>query len=109
MQAEPGSGRARRPHRVYWRHAWREERDQSRDTVHEAPNADRAVRCGDSMTTERARCFDAIREHIWPSVVAGDIRPVIDQTYPLSAVLDAHEHMRLGTHFGKLMLDCQVQ
>ena len=59
-------------------------------------------------TTERARCFDAIREHIWPSVVAGDIRPVVDQIYPLNAVLDAHEHMRLGTHFGKLVLDCQV-
>ena len=60
-------------------------------------------------TTERARCFDAIREHIWPRVVAGHVRPIVDQTYPLTAVLDAHEHMRLGTHFGKLVLDCQVE
>ena len=59
-------------------------------------------------TTERARCFDAIREHIWPSVTAGDIRPIVDQTYPLTAVLDAHEPIRLGTHFGKLVLACQT-
>ena len=58
---------------------------------------------------ERARCFNAIREHIWPKVESGDIRPVMDTTYPLADVLDAHEHMRLGTHFGKLVLDCRVE
>lgn len=58
---------------------------------------------------ERARCFNAIREHIWPKVESGDIRPVVDTTYPLADVLDAHEHMRLGTHFGKLVLDCRVE
>jgi len=58
---------------------------------------------------ERARCFNAIREHIWPKVESGDIRPVVDTAYPLADVLDAHEHMRLGTHFGKLVLDCRVE
>ena len=58
---------------------------------------------------ERARCFNAIREHIWPKVESGDIWPVMDTTYPLADVLDAHEHMRLGTHFGKLVLDCRVE
>ena len=58
---------------------------------------------------ERARCFNAIREHIWPKVESGDIRPVVDTTYPLAEVLNAHEHMRLGTHFGKLVLDCRVE
>ena len=60
-------------------------------------------------TTERARCFDEIRDQIWPSVVAGDIRPIIDKAYPLNAVLDAHEYMRLGAHFGKLVLDCKIE
>jgi len=41
-------------------------------------------------------------------VVAGDIRPIVDTTYPLADVLEAHEHMRLGTHFGKLVLDCRI-
>jgi NADPH:quinone reductase-like Zn-dependent oxidoreductase len=59
--------------------------------------------------TERARCFTAIRERIWPQVIAGDIQPIVDKTYPLADVLEAHEHMRLGTHFGKLVLDCKVK
>ena len=59
-------------------------------------------------TASRARCFDAIREQIWPRVVAGEIRPIIDSCYPLSEVLAAHEHMRVGTHFGKLVLECQT-
>ena len=57
---------------------------------------------------ERARCFDAIRDRIWPSVLSGGIRPIVDTAYPLSDVLSAHEHMRLGTHFGKLVLDCRT-
>ncbi|MBL6697592.1 MAG: NAD(P)H-quinone oxidoreductase [Luminiphilus sp.] len=59
-------------------------------------------------TAERARCFDAIREQIWPHVLSGRIQPVVDSVYPLQNVLEAHEHMRLGTHFGKLLLDCRV-
>lgn len=59
-------------------------------------------------TLERARCFDAIRDRIWPSVLSGAIRPIVDTAYPLSDVLSAHEHMRLGTHFGKLVLDCRT-
>ena len=45
-------------------------------------------------TLERARCFDAIRDHIWPSVVSGVIEPIVDTAYPLNDVLNAHEHMR---------------
>ena len=59
-------------------------------------------------TAERARCFSAIRERIWPQVIAGDIQPIVDTAYPLAEVLEAHEHMRLGTHFGKLVLDCRT-
>ena len=58
---------------------------------------------------ERARCFDAIRDRIWPSVLSGVIRPIVDKAYPLSDVLSAHEHMHSGTHFGKLVLDCRVR
>ena len=59
-------------------------------------------------TASRARCFQAIREQIWPSVAAGEIRPIIDSCYPLSEVMAAHEHMRVGKHFGKLVLECQT-
>ena len=59
-------------------------------------------------TAERARCFNAIRDRIWPQVISGGIQPIVDTAYPLADVLEAHEHMRLGTHFGKLVLDCRL-
>ena len=59
-------------------------------------------------TAERARCFTAIRDRIWPQVIAGNIQPIVDTAYPLADVLEAHEHMRLGTHLGKLVLDCRM-
>ena len=59
-------------------------------------------------TASRSRCFDAIREQIWPRVVTGEIQPIIDSCFPLSEVMTAHEHMRVGTHFGKLVLECQT-
>ena len=59
-------------------------------------------------TASRAACFRAISEHIWPEVMTGHILPVIDSVFPLADVLDAHEHMRSGHHFGKLLLDCRV-
>ena len=59
-------------------------------------------------TASRAACFQAIRAHIWPEVLAGNILPVIDSSFPLADVLAAHEYMRSGRHFGKLLLECQV-
>ena len=59
-------------------------------------------------TAERARCFQSIREHIWPAVTTGAIAPIVDATYPLHEVLRAHQHMQAGGHFGKLVLDCRV-
>lgn len=59
-------------------------------------------------TAERARCFQSIREHIWPAVTSGAIAPIVDATYPLHEVLKAHQHMQAGGHFGKLVLDCRA-
>lgn len=59
-------------------------------------------------TAERARCFQSIREHIWPAVTTGAIAPIVDATYPLHEVLRAHQQMQAGGHFGKLVLDCRV-
>jgi len=59
-------------------------------------------------TAERARCFQSIRELIWPAVTTGAIAPIVDATYPLHEVLRAHQQMQAGGHFGKLVLDCRV-
>ena len=59
-------------------------------------------------TAERARCFQSIREHIWPAIINGTITPIVDASYPLQKVLEAHQHMQSGRHFGKLVLDCRL-
>ena len=52
----------------------------------------------------KAEIAAALREHIWPAVAAGKIRPVIDRTYPLAEAAAAHERMESGELAGKLVL-----
>lgn len=47
---------------------------------------------------------DAVEKEFWPAVEVGDIRPVLDSRYSLSAVEFAHEKMRSGKHVGKIVL-----
>ncbi len=59
-------------------------------------------------TDTRAQCFQSIRTHLWPAVIAGEIAPIVEASYPLQDVLEAHQHMQSGGHFGKLLLDCRL-
>ena len=40
----------------------------------------------------------------WPLVVAGKLRPVMDQTFPLADAAGAHARMEAGSHIGKIVL-----
>jgi putative PIG3 family NAD(P)H quinone oxidoreductase len=40
---------------------------------------------------------------VWPKL--GDVRPVIDSTYPLARAADAHRRMDSGHHVGKIVLE----
>jgi NADPH2:quinone reductase len=59
-------------------------------------------------TDTRAQCFQSIRTQLWPAVIAGEIAPIVEASYPLQDVLEAHQHMQSGGHFGKLLLDCRL-
>jgi NADPH2:quinone reductase len=59
-------------------------------------------------TDTRAQCFQSIRTHLWPAVIAGEIAPIVEASYPLKDVLEAHQYMQSGGHFGKLLLDCRL-
>ena len=63
-------------------------------------------------TTLRARPAEeksgiraAIETQFWPLVAAGDIRPVIDQTFPLDEAEAAQARMTKGGHIGKILLN----
>jgi putative PIG3 family NAD(P)H quinone oxidoreductase len=49
-----------------------------------------------------ALAAELVRE-VWPRL--GEIRPVIDSTYPLARAADAHRRMESGHHVGKIVLE----
>ncbi|HEY8306107.1 MAG TPA: NAD(P)H-quinone oxidoreductase [Lapillicoccus sp.] len=70
-----------------------------------------AKRCALVATTLRARpaaekaaIVAAVREHVWPLIESGRIRPVVHGTYALGDAPDAHREMEASTHVGKLLL-----
>lgn len=53
---------------------------------------------------EKARLIAAVRHTAWPWVVAGQVRPPIDATFPLSDAGLAHLRLEAGEHIGKIIL-----
>lgn len=70
-----------------------------------------AKRASIAATTLRARPVEekgeivaAVREHLWPLVEQGTVRPVIGQAIPLARAADAHSALEEGGIFGKILL-----
>ncbi len=70
-----------------------------------------AKRCALIATTLRGRPADekativaAVREHVWPLIEAGRVKPVVHSTHPLARAADAHREMEASTHIGKILL-----
>ena len=53
---------------------------------------------------QKAAIVAAVREHVWPLVEAGRVRPVVDGVLPLEQVADAHRLLEASTHVGKVVL-----
>jgi putative PIG3 family NAD(P)H quinone oxidoreductase len=56
---------------------------------------------------EKTTIVAAVREHVWPLVADGRVRPVIHQRFPLAGAADAHRLMEQSTHIGKILLDVE--
>lgn len=54
---------------------------------------------------DKARLVAAVREHAWPLVVEGRVRPVVHATLPLQDAGRAHELLASGEVLGKLLLE----
>ncbi|HEV7619637.1 MAG TPA: NAD(P)H-quinone oxidoreductase [Burkholderiaceae bacterium] len=52
----------------------------------------------------KAAIADKLRQHVWPLLEAGKIKPVIYRTFPLEQAAQAHALMEASTHVGKIML-----
>lgn len=47
---------------------------------------------------------DAVREHLWPHLAQGRIRPIIDSVWAFTDVDAAHDRMAKSEHVGKLVI-----
>jgi putative PIG3 family NAD(P)H quinone oxidoreductase len=56
---------------------------------------------------QKAAIVSAVREHVWPLIDAGKIRPVIHCQLPMREAPEAHRIMAASTHIGKILLRTQ--
>jgi putative PIG3 family NAD(P)H quinone oxidoreductase len=53
---------------------------------------------------EKAAIVAAVREHVWPLVAGGHVRPVIDREIPMPDAAAAHRVVEESGHIGKVLL-----
>ncbi|MCX2922162.1 NAD(P)H-quinone oxidoreductase [Streptomyces sp. NEAU-W12] len=53
---------------------------------------------------EKTAIVAAVREHVWPLVDGGHVRPVIDREIPMPEAADAHRVVEASSHIGKVLL-----
>ncbi|MCT7356472.1 NAD(P)H-quinone oxidoreductase [Streptomyces sp. 15-116A] len=53
---------------------------------------------------EKAAIVAAVREHVWPLIAGGRVRPVIDRELPMPEAAEAHRVVEESGHVGKVVL-----
>jgi len=53
---------------------------------------------------EKGAIVTQVLEHVWPSVAAGTVHPVIDRVLPWTDVAEAHRVLERGDNIGKVLL-----
>ncbi|MEV6720997.1 NAD(P)H-quinone oxidoreductase [Streptomyces xanthochromogenes] len=53
---------------------------------------------------EKAAIVAAVREHVWPLISDGRVRPVVDRTLPLADAAEGHRVLEASSHVGKVLL-----
>jgi putative PIG3 family NAD(P)H quinone oxidoreductase len=53
---------------------------------------------------EKAAIVAAVREHVWPLVEAGKVRPIVHSRVSMSDAADAHRLVESSDHLGKVLL-----
>ncbi len=53
----------------------------------------------------KAKIAAKLKEHVWPKIEAGRIKPVIHQVFPAPEAAAAHALMESSTHVGKIVLN----
>jgi len=54
--------------------------------------------------TDKASIAQAVERSVWPLIVAGKVRPVMDKVFPFRQAAEAHARMESSVHIGKIVL-----
>lgn len=54
---------------------------------------------------EKARLAAEVERVVWPWVAGGQVRAIIDRSFPLTDAAAAHAYLERGEHFGKVVLE----
>ncbi|NRA86686.1 MAG: NAD(P)H-quinone oxidoreductase [Rhizobiales bacterium] len=54
--------------------------------------------------SEKAQIANALKQHIWPLIESGKIKPIIDTVFELKNAGLAHKYMEESQHIGKIIL-----
>ncbi|MEU6462516.1 NAD(P)H-quinone oxidoreductase [Streptomyces sp. NPDC046976] len=53
---------------------------------------------------EKTAIVAAVREHVWPLLAGGRVRPVVDRELPMAQAAEAHRVVEESGHIGKVLL-----
>ena len=53
---------------------------------------------------DKASIAQAVERGVWPLIIAGKVRPVMDKIFPFLEAADAHMRMESSVHIGKIVL-----
>ncbi len=53
---------------------------------------------------EKAAATKAFQDEVLPKFIAGELRPIIDKTFPLEKAAEAYDYMAADKNFGKIVL-----
>ncbi|WP_345764166.1 NAD(P)H-quinone oxidoreductase [Diaminobutyricibacter sp. McL0608] len=53
---------------------------------------------------EKVAIIAEVREHVWPLLESGRVRPIIDSVFPIEDAAQAHIRMESSRHIGKILL-----
>jgi putative PIG3 family NAD(P)H quinone oxidoreductase len=53
---------------------------------------------------EKGAVAARLREHVWPLIAGGKVKPVVDSFLPLAKAAEAHARMESSHHIGKIVL-----
>ncbi|WP_275463919.1 NAD(P)H-quinone oxidoreductase [Streptomyces noursei] len=54
--------------------------------------------------SEKSAIVAAVREHVWPLIGNGQVRPIVDRALPMAEAAEAHRILDASSHVGKVVL-----